>query len=78
MVCLIELSNFLYVIKMLCIILLFVCYGVWTEVEIKWRGEFCVLYAVLTPSNRNEQPIGARNNVLIRGNAVLYGAINAF
>jgi hypothetical protein len=35
MVCLIELSNFLYVIKMLCFILLFVCYGVWTKVEIK-------------------------------------------
>lgn len=38
----------------------------------------CVLYVMLAPSNINEQPIGARNNVLIRGNPVLYGAINAF
>jgi hypothetical protein len=38
----------------------------------------CVLYAVLAASNINEQPIGARNNVLIRGNAVLHRTINAF
>lgn len=70
---------------MLCFILLFVCYSVWTKVEIKWRGDFCVLccdccvlYVVLAPSNINEQSIGARNNVLIRDNPVLYGAINAF